>query len=278
MKQFKNGTYEGERALFKTEDAIIDGCTFQNGESPLKESRNLKLSNVTFKYKYPLWYCNNVEVNDTHFIEQSKSGIWYTNRATFNNCVIEVTKEFRRCNGITITNTTFLDAKETLWKCKNIKMDNVKAKGDYFLMNSENIQINNLHLDGNYFVDGSTNIIIRNSYLNSKDAFWNCTNVTVYDSTIIGEYFGWNSTNVTLINCHIESLQGFCYMQNLKLVNCTLKDTSLAFEYSTVEADINSTIDSVKNPISGTISCLGIDELITDDCDISKTKIIIKNK
>ncbi|MBP5693967.1 MAG: DUF3737 family protein, partial [Bacilli bacterium] len=74
----------------------------------------------------------------------------------------------------------------------------------------------------------------------------------------------------------IESNQGFCYMENVKLINCTLKDTTLSFEYSTVDAEINSKIDSVKNPISGRIICEGIDELITDDCDISKTTIIIK--
>ena len=95
----------------------------------------------------------------------------------------------------------------------------------------------------------------KNSKLISKDAFWNCENVTVYDSVIIGEYLGWNSKNFKFVNCTIESNQGLCYIENLKMVNCTLIKTDLAFELSTVECDINSSIDSVKNPISGTILC-----------------------
>ena len=54
-------------------------------------------------------------------------------------------------------------------------------------------------------------------------------------------------------------------MYNVNLVNCTLKDTTLAFEYSSVDADINSTIDSVKNPNGGIIRSKGISELILDE-------------
>ena len=276
IKLIDGGIYEGERALFQTKDALIKNATFQNGESPLKESRNIEVTSTTFKRKYPLWYCDNAKVYDVTFEETAKSGIWYTNNSTFENCLVKAPKEFRRCDNVLVKNCEFLDAKETMWKCKNIKLHNVKVNGDYLLMNSENVEVENLNLEGNYFVDGGKNIVVKNSILHSKDAFWNCENVTVIDSTIIGEYFGWNSKNVTLINCHIESNQGFCYMENVKLINCTLKDTTLSFEYSTVDAEINSVIDSVKNPISGRIVCKGIKDLNTDDCDISKTAIIIK--
>ena len=76
----------------------------------------------------------------------------------------------------------------------------------------------------------------------------------------------------------MESLQGFCYMENLKLVNCKLNVT-LAFEYSTVDADICSKIDSVMNPTSGTIKAQHIDNLIIekDKVDPSKTKIIVQD-
>ena len=276
IKLIDGGIYEGERALFQTKDALIKNATFQNGESPLKESRNIEVTSTTFKRKYPLWYCDNAKVYDVTFEETAKSGIWYTNNSTFENCLVKAPKEFRRCDNVLVKNCEFLDAKETMWKCKNIKLHNVKVNGDYLLMNSENVEVENLNLEGNYFVDGGKNIVVKNSILHSKDAFWNCENVTVIDSTIIGEYFGWNSKNVTLINCHIESNQGFCYMENVKLINCTFKDTTLSFEYSTVDAEINSVIDSVKNPISGRIVCKGIKDLNTDDCDISKTAIIIK--
>ena len=135
-----------------------------------------------------------------------------------------------------------------------------------------------LRLDGNYCFDGAKRVRVADSYLNSKDSFWNTEDVVVTDSTIVGEYLGWNSRNLTLVNCTIESLQGMCYIDNLRLVNCTLRDTTLAFEYCTVDADIAGTVDSVLNPTSGVIRAGHIGELIIepDRVDPSRTTIIIK--
>ncbi|MBO4514102.1 MAG: DUF3737 family protein, partial [Lachnospiraceae bacterium] len=82
----------------------------------------------------------------------------------------------------------------------------------------------------------------------------------------------------TFINCTIESLQGMCYIDNLVMKNCKLLNTTLAFEYSTVEADIIGKIDSVLNPTSGTITADTIDELIIekDKVDPNKTKIVCR--
>ena len=53
-------------------------------------------------------------------------------------------------------------------------------------------------------------------------------------------------------------------------------NTTLAFEYSTVDAEIASGIESVMNPASGTIKASYIKELIMekDKVDITKTNII----
>ncbi|MCD8075295.1 MAG: DUF3737 family protein [Lachnospiraceae bacterium] len=157
-----------------------------------------------------------------------------------------------------------------------VKMDRVTAKGDYFAMNSQNMEITGLTLYGNYSFDGARNVVIRSSHLLSKDAFWNSENITVYDSFISGEYLGWNAKNLTLVNCTIESLQGMCYIDNLVMKNCKLLNTTLAFEYSTVDAQIDSSIDSVMNPTSGVIRAESIGELIMerDKIDPAKTTII----
>lgn len=264
MNRINNQALTGERALFKSEDLEVSDCYFYDGESPLKESLNIKVINSKFGWKYPLWYCNNVKVLNSYFEETARSGIWYTNNITINDSIIDAPKQFRRSSYINLFNVKLNNALETMWNCHDITLHDCYIKGDYFAMNSHNIECNNIKIDGNYCFDGGKNIVIKNAILNSKDSFWNCENVTVYDSTIIGEYLGWNSKNITFINCNIESLQGFCYMENLKLVNCKLNVT-LAFEYSTVDADINSKIDSVKNPNGGIIRSLGIGKLILDD-------------
>ena len=280
-KKYQGGSYTGERALFMLKDAYLEGVTFYDGESPLKESADLEVVNCTFKWKYPLWYANNILVKDSYLDINARSGIWYTNHITMNNCLIDAPKTFRRGSFITLNNCTLNNAAETFWSCKNIKLNNVTAKGDYFMMNIDTAEINNLNLDGNYFLDGAKNVVVKDSILNSKDSFWNTENVTAINCKIVGEYLGWNSKNLTFINCEISSLQGLCYIKGLKLVNCKLLDTSLSFEYcEDIDAEVVDEVVSIKNPTSGVIRVKGVKELIIDENsrDFDKKVKIIYNK
>lgn len=262
----KNQDFTGERALFMTKDATIENVLFHDGESPLKESDNLVVNNCTFQWKYPLWYTNNVEVNNSTILETARSGVWYANHLKMNKCLISAPKTFRRANNIVLNDCQLPHADETFWGCTNIKLNNIKAKGDYLLMNSVNVEIDHLILDGNYLLDGGKNIAIKNSILNSKDSFWNVENATIINCKINGEYLGWNSKNLTFIDCEISSLQGLCYIKGLKMINCKLLDTTLSFEYcEDIDADIVDEIVSIKNPTSGVIKCNGVKELIVDD-------------
>ena len=150
------------------------------------------------------------------------------------------------------------------------------AKGDYFAMNARDMEISDFTLTGNYGFDGAKNVVIRGAKMLTKDAFWNSENVTVYDSLLSGEYLGWNAKNLTLINCTVESLQGLCYVENLVMKNCKLIDTTLAFEYSSVHAEIVGRVDSVKNPSSGYICADEFGEIIVekDKADPAATRIV----
>lgn len=278
-KEVKQQFLTGERALFGARGLRITDTIFDDGESPLKESADIELIGSMFKWKYPLWYAKDITVRDCTWFDMARAGVWYTDRITVADSAIEAPKNFRRCHDLTLSNVSFPNAAETLWSCDGVRIDNVTAKGDYFAMNSRNMVIHGLTLYGNYSFDGVENVEIHASRLLSKDAFWNSENVTVYDSFISGEYLGWNAKNLTLINCTVESLQGMCYIQNLVMKNCKLINTTLAFEYSTVDADICSTVDSVLNPAGGTIRADSIRELILekDKIDVTKTKIVCRN-
>ena len=109
-------------------------------------------------------------------------------------------------------------------------------------------------------------MVIRNARLDSKDAFWNAENVTVYDSVLDGEYLGWHSTNLRLVNCTIRWDSALVlYAQDLLIENCVMVDADLCFEYSTLRAEIDSDILSVKNPSGGFIRAKSIGELILDE-------------
>ena len=275
MQEYRQQSFTGERALYAVQNVRVTDCTFSDGESPLKESHHLALNGDLFRWRYPLWYCTDVVATDCTWFEGSRAGMWYTDRLTVERAIIQSVKNFRRCHDLVLRDVTIPNAVETIWHCDGVRLENVTAKGDYFAMNSENLEIDGLRLDGHNSFDGVKNVVIRNSRLVTKDAFWNSENVTVYDSLVIGEYLGWNAKNLTLINCTIVSLQGLCYVENLKLVGCKLLDTTLAFEYASVDADVTTAIDSVLNPISGVIRAPKIRELILepDRVDPAKTTI-----
>lgn len=276
-ERITQGFYTGERPLFGKNNLSIENTIFTDGESPLKECKDIDVDKSAFQWKYPLWYSDNVNVKESTWAEMARAGVWYSNNLNIENALIEAPKNFRRCNRLVMNNVFMPDAKETLWHCNDVTLKNVSAKGDYFAMNSTNMEIDNFNLSGNYSFDGAKNIVVRNAKMLSKDAFWNTENVTVYDSYISGEYLGWNAKNLTLINCTIESLQGMCYIDNLVMKNCRLLNTTLAFEYSTVDVQVSGSIKSIKNPLSGIIKADAIEEIILQEeyVDINKTRIIV---
>lgn len=275
MKNIKGGEFTGERALFNSSELKIENARFFDGESPLKESRDIHLVGCVFGWKYPLWYCRDIRAENARLEESARSGIWYTHGIEMTDCLIDAPKTFRRSSGIKLTRVEMPNAQETMWNCSDVELTDVSIKGDYFGLGASSVKAENLDVDGNYLFDGGKDITVRNSRLISKDAFWNCENVVVENCLIVGEYLGWNSKNVTFINCTIESNQGMCYMENVTLRGCRLVNTDLAFEYCTVDAEIDSHVDSVKNPISGRIVAHSIGEVIheADKVDVTKTVI-----
>ncbi|MDR1356265.1 MAG: DUF3737 family protein [Tannerellaceae bacterium] len=261
-----NKFFEGERPLFATNDLRLEDIRFYPGESAVKQCNNVEAYRCEFMSKYPFWHNDNVLVEDCRFTIYSRAAIWYSKNVKMINSVVEAPKMFREVDGLILDNVKFPNAAETIWNCRNIKLRNVEAHGgDYIFMNGMNIEVDDFYLQGNYSFQGARNVVIRNSKLDTKDAFWETENVTVYDSEVSGEFLGWHSKNLTLINCKISGTQPLCYASNLTMVNCCMDEVcDLAFEYSTLNAEVNSIILSVKNPAGGVLKAKGIKELIID--------------
>ncbi|HCC93856.1 MAG TPA: DUF3737 domain-containing protein [Flavobacteriaceae bacterium] len=281
MKKIENTFYEGERPLYASNDLNLKNVKFYPGESALKESNNLEVDDCYFMGKYPFWHNKNVRIKNSIFTVYSRAAIWYSKDIQMLNSVVEAPKMFREIDGLDLQDVELLNAQETLWNCRNIKIKNVEAKdANYILMNANYVEIKNLKLQGDYSFQDAKNVVIEDSFLDSKDAFWKTENITVYNSTIIGEYLGWYSKNLRLVNCKIGGTQPLCYAKGLILENCEfLDDCDLAFEYSDVEAEITNHIVSVKNPLSGNIKAKSIGDIIFDDNarNIGDCQILINN-
>ncbi len=270
--------YEGERPLYCRSNLYLEEVTVHAGESAIKESSDIEAVRCRFEGKYPFWECDRFTIRNCHFTEGARAAIWYSRDGGMSDCLVEAPKMFREMNELKLARVRFPHAHETLWGCRNIRMEDVEAQeGDYIFMHSRDIEIDHFHLSGNYSFQYCKNVVIRNSDLQTKDAFWETEDITVYDSVINGEYLGWYSKNLRLVRCHIGGTQPLCYAENLVLEDCTFaEDADLAFEYSTVQARMLGTVPSVKNPRSGHIAAKGYGEIILDgnckapgDCKIT---------
>lgn len=74
-KELKGAYLTGERPLFHGKKLHIEQTIFNDGESPLKESRDIVLENSSFQWKYPLWYSKNIEARDCTWLEMARSGV-----------------------------------------------------------------------------------------------------------------------------------------------------------------------------------------------------------
>lgn len=266
MEQIKNVHYEGERPLFATRDLYLENVTIHTGESALKECKNIEAVTCRFEGKYPFWHNDGFVVKNCFFTEGARAALWYSKDLQMTDTMVEAPKMFREMDGIRLENVQLPNAQETLWHCCNVELKNVQInKGDYLFMHGENIRIEDFTLNGNYSFQYCKQVVIRNALVNSKDAFWNTEDVTIYDSVLNGEYLGWHSKNLRLVNCKISGTQPLCYATDLILENCIMADDAdLAFEHSSVQATINSSVHSVKNPRSGSITANSFGEIIID--------------
>ena len=278
MKLIKDSEFGGERPLFGSHDIRLENIIIHAGESAIKECSNVEAINCRFEGKYPFWHVDGFVIKECVFTEGARAALWYSRNLYMTDSLVEAPKMFREMQGIKLRNVRIPNALETLWDCSDVELDNVDVEhGDYIFLHGSNIRIWNYRQQGNYSFQKCKNVEIHNAVLNTKDAFWETEDVTVYDSEIDGEYLGWHSKRLRLVRCHINGTQPLCYAEDLILEDCTMgPDCDLAFEYSTVKADVKGYIPSVKNPRSGEIVADSIGEIILDqyikapaDCNIS---------
>lgn len=274
----ENKTFDEERSLYHLQDAVVRDCVFAgpaDGESVLKEARDVEVENCSFSLRYPLWHVQNFTVAGSQMDEKTRAAIWYARGGMLKDCQIDGIKCLRECDDIQIEDCK-VHSPEFGWRCRNVKIKDSEMEAEYFLFECRDVEIDNLQMKGKYSFQYIENMQIKNSVLDTKDAFWHSKNVTVTDSVVKGEYLAWYSENLTLINCKIIGTQPLCYCKGLKLINCTMEETDLSFEYSEVEADVAGHIMSVKNPKSGRICADSIGEIVREDSIMEDTAEIIE--
>ena len=271
--------FDEERSLYNLTGAEVIDCIFAgpaDGESVLKEARDVKLENCSFSLRYPLWHVEKFHLHDSKMDELTRAAIWYAKDGIITDSDLHGIKAVRECQNIKISDCT-ITSEEFGWKSSGITVTDSTLNAQYLFLDSKDVKLDKVKMSGKYSFQYMENLEISNSILDTKDAFWHSKNVTVTNSVVKGEYLGWFSEGLTLVNCKISGTQPLCYCKDLKLINCTMEGTDLAFEYSDVEATIAGHVDSIKNPRSGEIVIDSVGEVILGDAVMECTgKVTIR--
>ena len=269
-------TFDEERVLYHLQFADVENCRFEgpaDGESALKEARNIRMADCHFSLRYPLWHVRNFRLEQVSMDDQARAALWYCDRGIIEDSRLHGIKALRECAQVAL-NRCDIVSPEFGWKCRGITLEDSTVTAEYLFLDSHNVKLDRVRMKGKYSFQYMENLTIRDSYLDTKDAFWHSKNVTVINSTVKGEYLAWFSEGLTMINCHIVGTQPLCYCKDLKLVDCTMESTDLAFEYSDVDASIQGHVDSIKNVRSGCVTVDSVGEVISGDTVMECTGIV----
>lgn len=272
MEKIENRIFDEERALYNVRDTEISACKFDgpaDGESVLKECRDISVNACYFNLRYPFWHDEYISIENSQMTELCRAALWYTHHADISDTVMHGIKALRECSDIKLAGCDIVSP-EFGWSVSHCDIENSKAVSEYFMMRSQYLRVKNLHFTGKYSFQYVRDAVIEDSVLDTKDAFWHSENVTVKNCVVKGEYLGWYADHLTFINCKISGTQPLCYCKNLKLIDCEMTDTDLSFEKSDVEADLTAPIISIKNPIHGYINVPAVGEIIIDDAEAAK--------
>ena len=267
MKVIENQIFDEERALYGSSDVTIKSCKFEgpaDGESALKESRDVVVEDCFWDLRYPFWHDDNLVIRSTELTENCRAALWYSKGIMLEDSKLHGVKALRECADVVIRGCDIISP-EFGWFVNKVTMEDSAVTGEYFMMRSKQLTFRNMQLNGKYSFQYITDSVFENCVFNTKDAFWHAKNVVVRNCEVRGEYLAWYAENITFENCKISGTQPLCYCKNLKLINCEMLDADLCFEKSEVDATLTAPVISIKNPSAGCIKVPAVGEIIQDD-------------
>ena len=103
MLTIENKSFAEERALYHLTDAAVVFCRFEgeaDGESALKEGKNLEINGCFFALRYPLWHVENLKMRDSRLTESCRAALWYGRSVLLKSCALDGIKAVRECRGV----------------------------------------------------------------------------------------------------------------------------------------------------------------------------------
>ena len=105
MTLIENRIFDEERALYGSSDITVRNCKFQgpaDGESALKESRNIEVESCYWDLRYPFWHDTNLKISHTELTEKCRAALWYSTQIIIEDSKLHGIKALRECADVAI--------------------------------------------------------------------------------------------------------------------------------------------------------------------------------
>ena len=139
MMIYEDRTFEEERALYGSDGIEVINCRFDgpaDGESAMKESKNITVRKSFFNLRYPFWHDENVYIEDCDMTELCRAALWYSGGIEIDNTRMHGIKGLRECHDVVIKNSDIVSP-EFGWSVTGINMTDSSAESDiYLILNS----------------------------------------------------------------------------------------------------------------------------------------------
>jgi hypothetical protein len=135
----ENKCFDEERSLYALKAADVVNCVFSgpaDGESVLKEARDVALKNCDFSLRYPLWHVQGFRLDNCKMDDKTRAAIWYAVDGEIENSILGGIKAVRECSGIHIRGSEIL-SQEFGWKSSDITMEDSRMIVPAFLMKDQ---------------------------------------------------------------------------------------------------------------------------------------------
>lgn len=126
MNLVENKTLDMERALYGSDGIVLKHCAFDgpaDGESALKESRNMEVENCFFNLRYPFWHDDGLNITGSEMTELCRAALWYSTHVTITDSKLHGIKALRECSQVSLRDCDVISA-EFGWSVHNMEMMN----------------------------------------------------------------------------------------------------------------------------------------------------------
>ena len=140
--------FDEERSLYNLTGADVYNCVFAgpaDGESVLKEARDVALRGCNFSLRYPLWHVRGFSMDGCSMDEKTRAAIWYSFDGVIKHTRMDGIKALRECENIRIEDST-AHSPGFGWRTRGLEIKRSEMESEYFLFECRNVTIDELKM------------------------------------------------------------------------------------------------------------------------------------